>query len=92
MNRDGEECQHIKVFGCKVIYHIKYPDICIIDDEVKANSSQKSDGYIGRKLHVYERDFTSKSRTFNKENRFTLMVLTTLLCKPLMYCVIFKGE
>ena len=44
MNRDGEECQLIIAFGCKVTHHIKHSDICIVGDEVGSNSKQK-DGY-----------------------------------------------
>lgn len=46
MNRDGEKCQPIQAFGCKVTHRIKHPDMCIIGDEVGGNSSQKGDGHI----------------------------------------------
>ena len=41
MNRDGEECQPIEVFGLKVTHRIKHPDMCIVFDEVGGNSGQK---------------------------------------------------
>ena len=55
MNRDGEECQPIEAFGCKVTHRIKHPDMCIVGDEVGCNSSRKSDGHIGGTLYSYEK-------------------------------------
>ena len=75
VNRDGEECQHIEAFGCEVTHRIKHPDICIVDDEVGGNSSQKNDG------HIF--NFTLQSKTSTKDKLFTLMGLTTLPGKPL---------
>ena len=91
MNRYGEECQPNEAFECKVIRHIKYPDMCIIGGEVGENSSQKGGDYIDEALYLCERNFTHQSKTSNKEKGFTLMGLTTLSGKPLMCCVISKG-
>ena len=91
MNKDDEEYQLSEVFGCKVVHHIKYSDISIAGDEVGGNSSQKDDSYIAGTLYVCERNFTLQSKTSNKEKRFTLMGVTTLLGKPLTWCVIFKS-
>ena len=66
--------------------------MCIVGDEVGGNSSQKGDGHVGGTLHVYERIFTSQSKTSNKDKRFRLIGLTKLTGKPLMCCVIFKGK
>ena len=55
------------MFECKVIHHIKYPDKCVVGDEVGGNSSQKGDDHIGGTLHVCERNFTHQSKTSNKE-------------------------
>ena len=87
MNKDGEECQSSEAFGCEVSHHIKYPDICIVGDELGGNFSQKGDGHIGGTLHVCERNFTPQSNTSNKEKKITLRGLPILLGKPLMCCV-----
>ena len=91
MDRDGKECQHIEACGCKLIHHIKHPDMCIVGDEVGGNTSQKGDGHVGGTSHWYERNNIPQSKTSNKDNRFILIGLTTLTDKPLMCCVIFKG-
>ena len=52
MNRDGEECQPIEAFGCKVTNRIKYPDMCILGDEVGGNSSQRGDDHISGILYL----------------------------------------
>ena len=46
------------MFGCKVTYHIEYPDMHIVDDEDERNSYQKGDSNIGWTLHVCERNHT----------------------------------
>ena len=90
MDRDGEECQPIEAFGCKVTHRIKYPDMCIVGDEIGGNSSQKCDGHISGTLHLCERNHILQSKASNKDKRFTLMRLTILTGKRLMCCVIFK--
>ena len=67
MNRDGEECQPIEAFGCKLTHRIKHPDMCIAGDEVGDNSSQKGDGHIGGSLHLYKRNCIPQSKTSNKD-------------------------
>ena len=66
--------------------------MCIVDDEVEGNSSLKGNGYIGDTLNLSERNFNPQSKTFNKDKRFTLIDLTTIIGKPLMCWVIFKGK
>ena len=66
MNSDGEEYQLSGAF-CKVIHHIKYPDIYITGDEVGGNSSQKDDYHIGGTLHVCERNFIPQSKKSNEK-------------------------
>ena len=90
VNKGSEEFLPREAFGCKVMYHIKYPDMCIVGDEVGGNSSQKGDSNIGGTLHVCERKFAPQSKMFNKEKPCTLMGLTTLADKPLICCVTFK--
>ena len=87
MNRDGEECQPIEAFGCKVTHRIKHPNMCIVGGEVGGNSSQKGDGHIGCTLYLCERNFIPQFKTSNKDERFALMELTTLTGKHLMCCV-----
>ena len=65
--------------------------MCIVGDEVGGNTSQKGDGHIDDTLHLCERNLIPKSKTSNKDKRFTLMGLTTLTGKHLTCCVIFKG-
>ena len=65
--------------------------MCIDGDEVGCNTSQKGDGHIDGTLHLCERNHIPYSKASNKDKRFTLMGLTTLLGKPLICCVIFKG-
>jgi len=91
MGRDGKEWQHIEAFGCIVTHRIKHPDMYIIEDEVRGNTSQKDDGHIGGTSNLYERNHIVQSKMSNKDKRFTLMGLTTLTGKPLMCCAFFKG-
>ena len=91
MDRDGKECQPIEAFGCKVTHRINHPDICIVGYEVEGNTSHKGDGHIGGTLYVYERNHIPRSKTSNRDKRFTLMGLKTLIGTPLMCCVICKG-
>ena len=65
--------------------------MCIVGDELGGNTSQKSDGHIDGTLYLCERNFTPHSKTFNKDKRFTLNGLTTLIGQPLMCCVMCKG-
>ena len=58
MNRDGEECQPIEGFDCKVTHRITRLDLCIISDEVGGNSSQKGDGHIGGTLHIQKKFYS----------------------------------
>ena len=78
MNRDGLEYQSSEAFEYKVTDHITHADMCIIGNEVGGNFSQKSDDHIGGTVYIYERNFTPQTKTSNKENRSTLMRLTTL--------------
>ena len=56
--------------------------MCIIGDEVGGNPSQRGDGYIDGTLHVCKINFNPKSKTLNKEKRFTLIGLKKNSDKP----------
>ena len=56
--------------------------MCIIGDEVGGNPSQRGDGYIDGTLRVCKINFNPKSKTLNKEKRFTLIGLKKLSDKP----------
>ena len=58
MNRDGEKCQHIEAFGCKVTFRMKHSDISIVGDEVGGNYNQKGDDHISGTLHLYEKNYS----------------------------------
>ena len=63
----------------------------IIGDEVRGNTSQKDDGHIGGTSNLYERNHIVQSKMSNKDKRFTLIGLTILTGKLLMWCAFFKG-
>ena len=53
-----------------------------IGDEVGGSPGQRGDSYIGGTLHVCKINFNTKSKTLNKEKRFTLIGLKKLSDKP----------
>ena len=48
-DRNGCECKKEASYGRKVNHTITYPEMCIVGNEVGANTSQKDDGHKGGK-------------------------------------------
>ena len=49
---NGINCLESDAFGCKVTHNLTHPKICVVIDEVGANTNQKGDGQVGGKLLV----------------------------------------
>ena len=47
MDEWGEMCEEKNAYGCKTDLKITNPEMCIVADEVGANTSQKGDGRVG---------------------------------------------
>jgi hypothetical protein len=93
MDKEGNIVQsEAEAFGLPCTIQITDPDLCIVGDEVGANTSQKGDGHVGGKKVVGERGCVSQQKVSKKEKKFTVIGLTALTGEPVMCIVIIQGK
>jgi hypothetical protein len=92
MNAKGDVCAEVDAVGCKVQTNLIRPDLCIVMDEVGANTSQINDGHVGGTRYVVGKDKEARQLSTKKDKRFTCLGLTTLDGNPLMCVVIIEGK
>ena len=74
-------------FGCQVTHDLKYPEMCIIMNEVGGNTFQKGDRNNGGELHMCGVAMNPEQRASTKDKHFTLLVVTALNGDPVMYVI-----
>ena len=84
MDKEGNECEENKSFGCKVTHHITRPDMILVMDEVGAGTSQKADGAVGGEKFVCAIGATPKEKCSTNSKHWTLIGLTALYGQPIM--------
>ena len=55
----------------KTNFHLTYPEICLVVDEVGINISQKGDGLIAEKKYVCVIDSIPKEQASHTDKHFT---------------------
>jgi hypothetical protein len=93
MNKKGDiVSDENQAYGCKVKTRLTRPDMCIVMDEVGANTSQLKDGHIGGTRYVVGKSKEARQLATKREKHFTCLGLTLLNGDPLMCVVIIEGK
>ena len=89
---NGVRCLESDALGCKVTHHLTHPEMCVVMDEVGANTNQKGDGKIGGRLLVCAKGTVPQEKINTKDKHWTLLGLTALNGDAIMCVAIFAGK
>jgi len=92
MDEEGNHVEKGNADGCKVNINIIKPEMCIVADDVGGNTSQKDDGKIGGEQWLTESDTIPQRKISTKNKHYTVLGITLLNGKTLMYVVFMVGE
>ena len=89
---NGDLVHEDDALGCMVTHDLTHPEMCIVMDEVGANTNMKGDGNCGGELLVCGSHMTPQQKSSTKEKHFTLLGLTALNGNHVICVVIFCGK
>jgi hypothetical protein len=94
MDREGNvvsEDSELK-YGLKVDLKITHPEMCLVADEVSANTCQRGDGHPGGQKKLCERGSVLYQQIGKKDKHFTCLGFTNLLGDPVLCVIIVTGK
>ena len=76
----------------KTTYQLIHPEMCLVVNEVGSNISQQWDGHIAGKKYCCEKGCgVPQNKSSINDRHFTLLDVTVLTGKPVLYVVIIAG-
>ena len=90
-DKEAKVIDESSAFGCKTTHSLKYPDYCVVMDEVVGNINMKGDGHIGGDMYHNKAGVIVQQKVSRNDKNFTLCGLTLLNGKPIVCIVILAG-
>ena len=92
MNRYGDIVAEEMAPGCKTIYKLTRPDMCIVGDEVGGNLCMKGDERVEGQLFLTAFGRVPQQKASSKSRKFTLIGFTALSGDPVTCVIIIEGQ